>query len=87
VERSALSFRHQPLVEEPAGLNQGVGQRRWVLPDIMARKEVRRQRCIKAVLSAGVGLHLQQVPVRLDRIAPAGTAFRWGPIVGIADQD
>jgi len=44
-----LSFQHQPLVEELPGRNQGVGQRPWVLPDIMARKEVRRQGCIKAV--------------------------------------
>jgi hypothetical protein len=39
---SALSFRTQPLVEEPAGLDQGVRERGWILPDIMAGKKVRR---------------------------------------------
>lgn len=28
-------LRDEPLVEEPAGLTQGIGQRRRVLPDIV----------------------------------------------------
>ena len=48
----------EPLVEEPAGLNQGIGQRRRVLPDIVSGVEVRRAGRIKAVPGAGIGLHL-----------------------------
>ena len=76
-------FCDEPLVEEPAGLSQGIGQRCRVLPDIVSGVQVRRAGRIKAVSGAGIGLHLQHVPVCLNCIAPFGTTRRRGPIVGI----
>jgi hypothetical protein len=80
-------LRDEPLAEEPAGLRQRIGERRRVLPDIVASVKVWRARRIKAVPGAGIDLHLQHVPVGLNRIAPLGATGRWGPIVGIADKD
>jgi hypothetical protein len=59
----------EPLVEEPASLSQGSGQRRRVLPDIVSGVEVRRAGRIKARPGAGISLHLQHVPVCLNCIA------------------
>ena len=78
-------LRDKPLVEEPAGLSQGIGQRRRVLPDIVSGVEVRLAGRIKAVPGAGISLHLQHVPVCLNRIAPFGATGCRGPIVGVAD--
>jgi hypothetical protein len=45
----------------------------------------RRAGRIKAVSGTGISLHLQHVPVCLNRIAPFGATDRRGPIVSIAD--
>ena len=67
-------LRVEALIEEPTGLSYGIGKRRRVLPNI----EVRRTRRIKSVPGAGIGLHLQHVPLCLNRIAPFGATGRRG---------
>ena len=55
-------LRDEPLVKEPAGLNQGIGQRPRVQPDIVSGVNVRRAGRIKAVPGAGISLICSTCP-------------------------
>src|SRR5262245_30588501 len=58
-----------------SGLNSGRSHSDRILADIMAGE------------GGGAGNVLQHVPVRLNRIAPTGAAWRWAPVVSTVHPD